>query len=114
MNIAINDDYASIWDDNFTLYYGYEETFCPEHLKDINACYDADCDKSEWCFVLEDKKKGVKIVKTKSELESYSEDLEGSEPVKYLLAGIAMMFSEGMCEVNKMGCIKHMFKGSDE
>jgi hypothetical protein len=114
MNIAINDDYASIWNDKINLYYGYEETFCPVHLKDSEACNDADCDKGEWCFVLEDKNKSVKIIKTKSELESFNSDLEGSSPVRYLLSGIGLMLSEGMLEVNKMACIKHLFKGTNE
>jgi hypothetical protein len=114
MNIVITDDYVSIWNDNFKLYYGYEETFCPEHLKDSETCNETDCDKSEWCFVLEDKEQHVKIVKTKSDLESFNQELEGSEPVKYLLTGIALLFSDGMCEVNKMGCIRHLFKGTNE
>ena len=114
MNIVVNDDYASIWNANFNLYYGYEETFCPVHLKDYEACNDADCDKGEGCFVMEDVKQSVKIVKTKSELEALNQDLEGSGPVKYLLVGIGLMLSEGMLEVNKMSCIKHLLKGANE
>lgn len=103
--IGINDDYACAyisdenWDDIISLYYGYEKTYCPDH-KNQDECYEADCEKTEWCFEMKDKD-GSKMVYTAKELEEYTPDIKDRMPHNYLLAGILKAMDEGILEINK-------------
>lgn len=114
--IGLSDDYATAYKmtddyrDIFSLYYGYEETFCPDH-KTEDECYDREdeCTKRDWCFrYTED---GVKLIFTSTELEEYCPRITGRDPESYLLAGILKMMDEGVLEFNKGKAAAKLLKG---
>jgi hypothetical protein len=92
LNVLNTDDYASLWDDEFDAYYGYEVTSCPNH-EDSEACDNDDCEDMEWCFRFT--KGETEIIFTKTEIEEAVPDVEGRMPSSYLMAGIGMLFNDG-------------------
>lgn len=93
MRTSSNDDYASVWNDSFDAYYGYEVVKCSKHGDDLETCGESDCDKVEWCFRF--KHGDTSITLTRSELEEADPYVKGEEPIRYLLVGIGIMISDG-------------------
>lgn len=93
-NVCINDDYASLYFDGGSFYYGYEVSQCKAcgHLSN-NECECDKCghDELEWCFqaVVDDKR----VTCTASELGLKDHFSEGCGQA--LLLGIGK-FMEGM------------------
>lgn len=75
INIFTAGDYAGFEVDDLRFYYGYEVSTEDEDGED------------EWCFQVTKKDKEV-FRKTTSQLEEV--DINGDEPVNYLLAGVAL------------------------
>ena len=91
INTFVNDDYAALDTPDIDFYYGYESTYCSEHgYGPDDECPDDDCDDvTEWCFVVT--RKGKEIFKRRS---SEIPVEEGSEPVRFLLAGIGLYLAD--------------------
>jgi len=76
-------DYVGVENGKHKFYYGYEETFCPLHGKNI----DCGCDHMSWCFVASvDDKEVMRL--TTSELQNLVDD-NPKTMMDYLLIGIA-------------------------
>ena len=97
IHVSNNDDYASVWSDEFDAYYGYEVTRCPKHHEDREACDEADCDEMEWCFKFT--KGDTELVLTTSEIEERVPDVEGRMPSSYVMAGIAILIEDGYLDL---------------
>ena len=84
INVFSSGDYAGFEVDDLKFYYGYEVTE-PEESDDWEG-------DSEWCFQVTDKGKEV-FRRTTSQLEET--DINGDEPIMYLLAGVALWMKHG-------------------
>jgi len=85
-----SDDYVGCSAGDYSFYYGYEETKCPiKSHRNEDDCYEKDCDKREWCFVVN---KGDKEVVKWAESEfSYN---QANNIEKILIIGMAKFIKE--------------------
>ena len=70
VNVYGSDDYVGCSAGKYSFYYGYEVTKCPKH-KNEDLCDESDCEKSEWCFTVDEN--GKEIVKWAESEFSYNE-----------------------------------------
>jgi hypothetical protein len=103
VHVGCSDDYATLTlgcygpvyrrpepNTSTKFYFGYEHTVCPVHGSDTEACHEADCNESEWAFVV--KEQGKETMRLGA--SQLHPKLGYDEPAESLLCGIGLWIEQ--------------------
>lgn len=87
-DVYYSDDYAGMNAGKYSFYFGYEQTYCPEHSN--KNCEDNGCELREWCFTAD--MEGREVMRIPASKLWF----EHKDVLEYLLLGIGKFMESNL------------------